>query len=120
MIIMVKLKIEYDKENDILFAYDPKRKSYGSIEIGDGIVIDFDKQRKVDAIELISATELLEALTQKKVTKENLDSITSAAMTTKVRRGVEIVLIMLAWANETIEAPLTLPNLRQKMAVRTN
>lgn len=114
---MVKMKFDYDKENDILFVYDPKRKSHGSIEMGSGIVIDFDCDRRINAVELISASELLSTLTTQKITKENLEELIAATMLTKTTRGVEIILLMLAWKEKTVEAPVTLPDLRQKAVI---
>ena len=114
---MVKMKSDYDKENDILFVYDPKRKSHGSIEIGSGIVVDFDNDKRINAIELISASELLSTLTTQKITKGDLEGLIAATMLTKITRGVEIILLMLAWKGKTVEAPVTLPDLRQKAVI---
>jgi len=61
------MKVRYDKEIDAMFIRFQEGEYEGSKEIGDGIVIDLDKEGKVLGIEILDASE--------KISQENLRNI---------------------------------------------
>jgi uncharacterized protein YuzE len=61
---MKDFKISYDEANDDLFMYSEGSKSEGAVEIGN-IVLDFDKEKNLAAIQLINASEVLSKLIKK-------------------------------------------------------
>lgn len=50
-------KIDYDKEQDTLFAYTGEKVN-DSLEVGD-FIIDFDKQDKIVGLEILEASNVL-------------------------------------------------------------
>lgn len=55
---MKEFKIDYDEENDSLFVYIKGSKSKGAVEVGN-LVLDFDDNNNLIAIEIFNASEVL-------------------------------------------------------------
>ena len=51
------MKIKYDKEGDIIFSMNEIEES---IEEKDGVIIDFDKDGNVVAIEILNASKTMD------------------------------------------------------------
>jgi len=51
------MKIEYDKEADAIYILIQEKEVAASIEIEDGVVIDFDKGKKVIGFEVLNASK---------------------------------------------------------------
>jgi len=109
-----KIKFDYDEEEDILFIYDPERKSFGSVELGGNVIIDFDGKKRVVALEFLDATESLSSLTGKKITKKMLSGIKQAKFLAETKKGMLIIKFIILCAEKPIESMLTMTALNYR------
>jgi len=71
---MTTIDFLYEYNEDTLYLYKDT-KTYGSIEFGEDVVVDFDKQMNVVALEFFQASKTLSYLTNNKITKKMLEKI---------------------------------------------
>lgn len=108
---MQEFKFDYDKENDDLFLYNPRTKSTASIEVGK-LVLDFNRQKKLTAIEIMDATDFLKPLAGKlKINKVALSNIVSCKIQTKAQDNFLLIkmLFLMRINRKEIELPLNMP-----------
>lgn len=102
-------KIDYDKENDILWVYSGE-KVKDSLEI-DNFVIDFSFDNKVVGVEISNASEVLSKLALVKVSKNVLSKIIQASLS--FYQGKElfyvVVGLILMIDNKRKEIPIQVP-----------
>jgi len=107
---MQEFKFDYDKENDDLFLYSPKTKSTASVEIGD-IVLDFNKNKGLSAIEIMNATKFLRlAVSDDTITinKDTLDNIVSCKVDAKADNNFLFIKLLLLMKYKQ-KIPINLP-----------
>ena len=98
-----KMKIDYDKENDVLFVSKNKKVS-DSLEI-DKFVIDFLKDGSVGGVEIMDASKLISNLSSIKIGKEDLENIEEAKIKYyKSKELVYVVLLLKIVVREAIES----------------
>ncbi|MFH8087079.1 MAG: DUF2283 domain-containing protein, partial [Candidatus Aenigmatarchaeota archaeon] len=91
---MVKeAKVDYDKENDILWVYTGE-KVKDSLGI-DNFVIDFSQENKVVGIEIFKASEIVSKLTRTKISKNSLAKIKKASLSSYQSRELLFVVASL-------------------------
>lgn len=106
---MRTFKADYDKTNDNLFLYYPRKKSSGSVEFGD-IVLDFDDEDNVVGIELFDASVLIKAASFRndvKITRSLLDRMRSSKMNFK-RKGSNIVIKCILSSDKGLDIPVSI------------
>lgn len=65
------MKIKYDAKIDSMYIYfDPDKKSSKTVEVGEGINVDY-AGKKVIGIEILGASEKLESKTIKKISTKS-------------------------------------------------
>lgn len=82
-------KIDYDKENDMLFAYTGE-KINDSLEVGD-FILDFNGQNKIVGLEILDASRML-ALSN--IPKAYFDNILAGKIS--VSQGKNSIYVMLS------------------------
>ncbi len=113
---MQEFKFDYDMENDDLFVYNGKKKSKGSVEFGK-LVLDFDSNKKLAAIEIMDATEFLKPLVRKfKMDKNALANIISCKVQTSVQNNFLFIrmFILTKISKEQLEFPVMIPRITAK------
>ena len=55
-------KFHYDEKNDVLVIYNAVRNVEESVQISEDIVLDFDKDDKINGVEIFYASEFFGAL----------------------------------------------------------
>lgn len=113
-----KIKIDYDEENDILWAYSGE-KVKDSLQI-DNFVIDFSHDNKIVGVEIQDASKILNELTFGKLNKNNLSEIKEANL--GFYQGRELVIIVLDFMflenNVKKEITIQIPAPRVAMSVK--
>lgn len=73
---MSEFKFDYDCKYDTLFFYCEDKKTKSSAELGD-LILDFDSNKNLVAIEILNATEFINKFTpdNTKITKTNLSEL---------------------------------------------
>ena len=109
---MQEFKFDYDEENNDLFIFSGKKKSAGSVEIGD-IIFDFDSEKGLSAIEILNATDYFSALSPAhKVSRSALTGLLSCKVESKVMNNLLIVKILLVMKEgQQIPAIVTIPRI---------
>ena len=109
---MQNFKFDYDKENDDLFIYSTKSKSGASVEIGD-VVFDFDKDKKLAAIEIMNATKFLKSLiVDHKFSKNTLSELVSCEIEVNVQDNFLLIkIVFLVKEGRRLPANLSLPRI---------
>lgn len=87
-------KIDYDEENDILYAYTGE-KIKDSLEM-DRFVIDFSHDNKIVAVEVMNVSEHLDKAFGIKVSKPQLSNVKTAQIRISESRDVTYVTILLS------------------------
>lgn len=111
-----KFKFDYDTENDLLYLYNPKKKSKGSIEFGE-LIIDLEKKGGIAGIEIFDASKYLSELTNKKITKKALKNLEKASLSYSVKKGTVMIRIILKIEKEEILAPVAIQNMHYKSPI---
>jgi len=110
---MSKAEYFYDYGEDNLYLYREK-KSYGSIEFGEDIIIDFDKNLNIVAVEFLNASKILTMLTGKKITKKELGTIKETDLLSERKGGLIIAFFKLVMEKLSIEERLSLQDIKYK------
>ena len=83
-------KIDYDKENDLLFAYTGE-KINDSLEIGD-FIIDFSNQNKIVGLEILDVSQMLK---MSNMPASNLESIVGGKISlSQTKNSIYIMLVL--------------------------
>jgi len=70
------MKIEYDNEADAIYILIQEKEVSTSKEIEDGVIIDFDEEKKVIGFEILNASKKFEL---KDISTINIDIIPAAS-----------------------------------------
>ena len=112
---MAKTEFSYDPDADDLFLYKKRKKTKGSVEMGN-IILDFDRNG-VNAIQFIDASKTLSGLMGVRVTKKLLSGIKAASLESDVKGGNLIVRFGIVAMGEKISAPIVVPGFTEKSPV---
>lgn len=92
-------KIDYDKEQDMLFAYTGEKVN-DSLEIGD-FIIDFNSQNKIVGIELFDASDMLK---MSNIPKSYFDNLISGKISiSQGKNSIYVLLVLEFKIGEKIE-----------------
>ncbi len=111
-----KFKIDYDVEEDLLYIYNENKKSSGSIEFGD-LIVDLEKKGSVVGLEIFGASNYLSELTNKKITKKDLEKMENAVFSFTTRKGTIIIKVMLPLKKEHVPATIAVQDMHYKSPV---
>ena len=103
-------KFHYDEENDILAIYKSERKVEESVEVSENVIIDLDKDERINGIEIMDASEFLGAFNPE-MDKKFLSDIEHAGIEYKSFRNQWIILISLKSKGKQFVQPM--PPLRK-------
>lgn len=104
---MEKFNFSYDSENDDLFVYSEKEKSYGAIELGN-FILDFDEKGNLVAMQILNASEILsKILTKIKEIKMEIINI----------RNMDAIKFSISIADKEEKANILIPHIREKSPV---
>lgn len=110
------LKIDYDKEEDLLWLHEG-RKIQDSLELG-SFIIDFSKNDVV-GIEISNASEVLSRLSSKQISKSMLEGIQNAKLKVHSEKGLIFIVAILKLSDaEVKEIPIQINAPKQVMMVR--
>jgi len=104
---------DYDSEQDSLFIYNPKFKSKASVEIED-IIIDFNSNKEISAIELLDASEFLSNLDldENIDIKELLRTIKECKLDIITKDNFFVIkFVLISKSNKKITTPLLIPTI---------
>ena len=108
-----KFNFDYDPENDSLFIYDPKSKSKASIEM-DYLIIDYNANKKICAIEFLNASEFLEEVEShgEKININNLLlNLKECKIEVLTKKGFNCIkLVFVSKSKEIFATPLVIPS----------
>ena len=105
-------KADYDKENDSLFLYDPRRNANAAIELGP-LVIDFTSKKNVACIEILNASQFLTQATSTSLSKEFLTQLTKTQVRINKQADFFFIHLLLISNKEEHQAALSLPDITQ-------
>ena len=111
-----KFRFDYDAENDLLYLYNPAKKSKGSIEFGE-LIIDLEKKGEIVGLEILEASKYLSELTGRKITKTALKNLENASVSHSARNGTVMIKIMLKIEKEEILAPVAIQDMHYKSPI---
>lgn len=114
--MLSKFKTDYDFEEDLLFIYNPKVKSKGSIEFGE-LIIDLEKQGRIVGLEIFNASKYLSELTNKKITKSQLKKIDKASLTVTEKKGTIIIKIVISLEKEKVPATIAIQDFQYQSPI---
>lgn len=103
-------KFHYDKENDILAVYNSPRKVKESLEVSENIVIDLDKDDRINGIEIMDASEFFGSFNME-INKEFLSMLDSAEIDYRSFQNQWIILVVLKSKGKQFLQPM--PPLRK-------
>ena len=117
---MIKtFKFDYDYKNDSLFIYNPDSKSKSSIEMDD-LIIDYNKNKELVAIEILNATTLFKNISNFKITKAKLKHLTNCNVEIIKKNQYFIIKLELTLNNdEKLLTPMILPTIIDKSPALT-
>jgi uncharacterized protein YuzE len=111
-----EFKADFDEKEDLLFIYNPKKKSKGSAELGE-LIIDFGIDGGIAGLEIFEASKYLSELTGRKISIEQLKEVENAGMTVNEKKGTLIIKIILAIENEKVPATIAVQNMHYKSPI---
>lgn len=114
---MAKVECSYDYGEDLLYLRQRDQKSYGSVELGSDIVIDFDNKLNIVALEFFNASKVLGDLVGKRVSKKLLREVKNADFYTMKRGGLVLVVFRLEVSNVRFEGRLNMQDIGYKSPV---
>ncbi len=103
-------KFLYDDEYDILAIYNSDRGVEESVEVSENIVLDLDKDERVNGIEIMDASEFLGAFNSE-IDREFLSQLDEAWLDYKSFRNQWIILVNLKSKGKQFVQPM--PPLRK-------
>lgn len=101
---------DYDDENDILVIYEPDRDVKESLEVSEGIVLDLDKNDKINGIEIMDASEFFGSFNPE-INERFLSALDFAKIEYKSFRNQWILLVILESRGKQFSQPM--PPLRK-------
>ena len=105
---MIKnLKHNYDKINDLLYAYVEDSNVYANVVIGD-FHIEFNKEGNVIGVEIMKASDFLN---EYNVTKDLLENIKKIDLKIVIRDNSLLIFLMMASLIEEKSIPITMNDL---------
>lgn len=113
-----KAKIDYDKENDILYVYSGE-KVKDSLEV-DNFVLDFSYDNKVVGVEIFNASKILSKLALIKISKNILSKIIDATISFYQSRDIFFVIVglVLIIGKKRREIPVQVPAPRVAVSIK--
>lgn len=106
----------YDFNEDTLYLYKDV-KVYSSIEVGEGIVLDLNKNFDTVALEVFHASKILSDLSKKRITKKLLSSIKKADLYSENKYGLMITYFKILLGKTVLEEKLSIQDLKYKSPV---
>ena len=102
-----KAKVDYDKENDILWIYfgEPVK---DSLEI-DKFVIEFSHDDKIIGVEIFDASKTISKLTLKKISKQMLMNIKQVTLRSFQSKELIYVIIGILFEREKLSMQIPAP-----------
>lgn len=105
-------KFDYDTKYDDLFIYNSDKKSRGAVEFGD-LIIDFDSNMNVVAIEMTNASDYLSKLVDL-FNKETLRKLKDCRFNAVRHKNMLIIKLLLVSENDKINIPIQVPCVMDK------
>ena len=108
-----QFKFDYDYENDSLFLYNPNKKSKASVEIDD-MIIDYDSNNTISAIELLNASIFFNDMGANKglITKDRLKEISECSIHVIKKNNFHLIRFEFTMkSKEQITAPIMIPTI---------
>lgn len=102
---MRKFKWSYNLEDDILYIFDPKKKSKESIEVEEDIVIDIDKDNNLVGLEIFYAYDFFKAI-DKNFSKSILNEVGNVDVDFGNYRNFVIIKLLITYNKKVIEEKL--------------
>lgn len=102
---MRKFKWSYNQDDDVLYIFDPKKKSKESVEIDEDIVIDIDKSNNLVGLEIFYAYDFFKAL-DKDFPKAVLEETKEINLDFRNYRNYLIVKLLIPYNKKIIEEKL--------------
>ena len=108
--MIMNYKFDYDEDCDILAIYHSPRKVKESLEVSENIILDLDKDEKINGIEILDASEFFGSFNPE-ITIEFLSRLDSARIEQKSFRNQWILLVFLESNGKSFSQPM--PPLRK-------
>ncbi len=102
---MRKFKWSYNPEDDILYIFDPKKKSKESIEVEEDIVIDLDKDNNLVGLEIFYAYDFFKAI-DKNFSKSILNEVNEVNIEFGNYRNFIIIKLLIPYNKKVLEEKL--------------
>lgn len=103
-------KFNYDEENDILVIHSSPRKVKESLEVSENIVVDLDKDERINGIEIFDASEFFSSFNPE-INKRVLSELDHARIEYRSFRNQWIVLVVMESKGKHFSQPM--PPLRK-------
>ncbi len=110
---MKKFNFDYDEENDDLFVYSERKKSSGSVELGN-FILDFDENGDLTAMEILDASEVLSKILSKIVEISKIKEIKIEIINF---RNIDAITFSMYINNKEEKANILIPHIRHKSHV---
>jgi uncharacterized protein YuzE len=110
-----KFRFDYDQDNDSLFVFNPNSKSKASIEV-DELVIDFNSNKEVSAIEINNASTFIKAISNESELdfKEALSEIKECQVDIIPKSNFYVIKLMIILkTNQKINTSTLIPNITE-------
>ena len=108
-----EFKIDYDSEEDLLYLYSKGKKSSGSIEFGE-LVVDLEKKGEIVGLEVFDASQYLSELTNKKISRQDLEKMENAEFSFTAKKGTIMIKIVLPIQKEQVPATIAIQNMNYR------
>ena len=106
---MEKFNFDYDAGNDDLFVYLDGSKSEGAVEIGD-FVFDFNKDKNLIAIQILTASEILSKLLSKIISLAQIKNIKADIINF---RNMEAINLEVEFEGGKEKIPIIIPRVKE-------
>lgn len=101
------LKYDYDKLNDLLYVYKKDSNVYSNVMIGE-FHLEFDKNMNVVGLEILKASDILDAYN---IPKRILENIEKVELKVVVKNNSLLVFMIIHALNQEKSAAITMNNL---------
>lgn len=108
-----KFNLDYDRGEDLLYIYNPAKKSKGSVEFGE-LVVDLEKEGGIAGLEIFGASKYLSELTNRKITKESIGRMDGAKISLSTGKGTTVIRILLLLEKEEVPAAIAIQNVNYR------